>query len=279
MPELPEIETIKRGIAPYLEGKRITQLIIRERRLRWPIPDDLATQVTGHIINTVTRRAKYLLIHLDHGTLILHLGMSGSVRIIPQNTPVTAHEHFDLILATGQCLRLRDPRRFGALLWHVGPIDIHPLLNELGPEPLSDDFTSSYLIKLATNRRVPIKTFIMNSKIIAGVGNIYASEALFMAGLHPLLPCNIIEPKQYTQLVIAIQQVLTQAIAQGGTTLRDYAQADGSLGYFANSLQVYGRNGYPCYQCNTIIETLRINQRASFFCPKCQPTSTQQELL
>lgn len=270
MPELPEVETICRGITPYLQGSRILAVHVRQNHLRWPIPQDLETQIVGAIIRTVRRRAKYLLIALDHGTVILHLGMSGSLRILRPSEPPHKHDHVDLVLEHDQCLRLRDPRRFGALLWHTGAVEEHPLLQNIGPEPLGPDFNGLYLAKTARGRRVPVKNFIMDSKVVAGVGNIYASESLFLAGIHPLQSCQHITTAYYDKLATTIQQVLTQAIEKGGTTLRDFSQADGMPGYFANFLHVYGRQGEPCLRCSTPIESLRIGQRASFFCPTCQ---------
>lgn len=270
MPELPEVETIRRGLVPHLEGKRIVAVTIRERRLRWPVAPDLDMQLVGVKIETVERRAKYLLLRSAPGSIIIHLGMSGSLRILPADEPPQLHDHVDLNLETGQCLRLRDPRRFGSILWHVGPIDTHPLLQNLGPEPLTADFDGIHLAKAAKGRRVAIKLLIMDSHVVAGVGNIYASESLFLAGIHPQLSCKDVTITRYHQLAKAIQQVLTQAITQGGTTLRDFIQADGQPGYFANSLQVYGRANMPCFHCGAITQELRIGQRMSFFCPGCQ---------
>lgn len=270
MPELPEVETIRRGLVPHLQGRRIVAVIIREHRLRWPIAPDFETQVVGATIETIERRAKYLLLHLTHGTVIIHLGMSGSIRVLMAATPPQLHDHIDLILETNQCLRLRDPRRFGAMLWHTGLIDDHSLLHNLGPEPLTANFNGNHLAVAAKNRRVAIKLLIMDSHVVAGVGNIYASESLFVAGIHPQLSCRDVTIVRYNQLALAIQQVLTQAIAQGGTTLRDFMQTDGQPGYFANSLQVYGRANMPCLSCGNMIQELRIGQRMSFFCPGCQ---------
>lgn len=270
MPELPEVETICRGIAPHLQGVRILALNVRQPRLRWPITEELVTQVIGAKIRIVKRRAKYLLLELDHGTIILHLGMSGSLRILSIHEPPQKHDHFDLVLEREQCLRMRDPRRFGALLWHDESAETHTLLQNIGPEPLESNFDGAYLVKAAIGRRMAIKSFIMDSKIVAGVGNIYASEALFLAGIHPLQPCQSITIVDYDKLVSTIKQVLTQAIEQGGTTLRDFSHADGTPGYFANFLHVYGRAGEPCLRCSTPIQSLRIGQRASFFCPSCQ---------
>ncbi|KOR32612.1 hypothetical protein TI05_06225 [Achromatium sp. WMS3] len=270
MPELPEVETIRRGIAPYLEGDCIVNIITRIDKLRWPIPTNLKTQVINSQIDSITRRAKYLLINLPHGSVIIHLGMSGSLRILPSSTPPQPHDHFDLVLSTKQCLRLRDPRRFGAVLWQLKPVMSHPLLQNLGPEPLESNFTGSYLMQMATKRRLAIKNFIMDSKVVSGVGNIYANESLFQIGVHPQRSCQDLTMIQYNKLVSAIKQILSQAITQGGTTLRDFSDVDGKPGYFAQSLQVYGRDGLPCIRCNTLIRKQRFGQRSSFFCPQCQ---------
>jgi formamidopyrimidine-DNA glycosylase len=270
MPELPEVETIRRGIAPLLEGRRLETLWIRERRLRWLVPDALQGQVAGARVQAVERRAKYLLLCLDRGTLILHLGMSGSLRVLPAATPPQLHDHLDLVLAGGTCLRLRDPRRFGALLWCPGPVEAHPLLRDLGPEPLGGDFHGDYLAQVALGRRLAVKSLIMDSRVVAGVGNIYASESLFVAGIHPQRSCGRISPERYERLAGAIRRVLEEAIAQGGTTLRDFRQTDGRPGYFASSLRVYGRAGEPCPGCGAPIRQRRIGQRSSYYCPCCQ---------
>jgi formamidopyrimidine-DNA glycosylase len=270
MPELPEVETTRRGIAPLLEGRHLEGLRVRERRLRWPVPEGLEEQVAGALVQAVERRAKYLLLRLEAGTLILHLGMSGSLRVLPAATPPQVHDHLDLILAGGVCLRLRDPRRFGSLIWCIGPTEGHPLLRDLGPEPLGSDFHADYLARMAFGRRVPVKSLIMDSRVVAGVGNIYASESLFVAGIHPQRACGRISPDRYGRLAEAIRRVLEEAIAQGGTTLRDFSQADGNPGYFSLSLRVYGRAGEPCPGCGGPIRQRRIAQRSSYFCPRCQ---------
>ena len=270
MPELPEVETTRRGIAPHLERRRISALQVRERRLRWPVPEGLEQSLPGQRILAVERRAKYLLLRLERGTLILHLGMSGSLRVLPSATPAEKHDHLDLLLEDGHCLRLRDPRRFGAVLWCAGEPREHPLLRELGPEPLGPGLTGEHLYRSARGRRVAVKNLIMDSRVVVGVGNIYASEALFQARIHPQRPCNRIALARYQQLAEAIRQILRQAIAQGGTTLRDFSRADGSPGWFALSLKVYGKAGEPCPACAEPIRQRRIGQRSSFFCPRCQ---------
>jgi len=270
MPELPEVETTRRGIAPHLEGRRIEALVVRERRLRWPVPEGLEPLLPGQRIRAVERRAKYLLLRLERGNLILHLGMSGSLRVLPAATPVEKHDHLDLQLEDSRCLRLRDPRRFGALLWTEQDPLTHPLLQKLGPEPLGSRFDGAHLHRSAQGRRVAVKNLIMDSHVVVGVGNIYASEALYQAGIHPRRPCNRISPARYERLAAAIKHILSQAIAQGGTTLRDFSHADGSPGWFALSLNVYGKTGEPCPGCGEPIRQQRIGQRSSFFCPHCQ---------
>jgi len=270
MPELPEVETTRRGIAPLLEGKRIKTAIVRQSKLRWPVPRGLARTLSGRKIESVSRRGKYLLINTGNGHLILHLGMSGSLRVIPADTPASPHDHVDIVLQDGQCLRLRDPRRFGSLHWVPPPVEAHPLLRDLGPEPLSDLFDGGYLRDRALGRRSAVKGFIMDSHIVVGVGNIYASESLFLAGIHPQRAAGRIGAERYQRLADSIRQVLAAAIAEGGTSLRDFVQENGNLGYFAQQLRVYGREGAPCLGCGQPVRQRRIGQRSSFFCPRCQ---------
>jgi formamidopyrimidine-DNA glycosylase len=270
MPELPEVETSLRGIAPHLQGRRILRLVARERRLRWPVPEHLDAAVAGQRVMTLRRRAKYLLLELERGTLILHLGMSGSLRVLPAATPPGPHDHIDLVLDDGRCLRLRDPRRFGSLHWAEPPVEAHPLLAHLGPEPLSPGFDGAHLHRLSRGRRASVKTFVMDSRIVVGVGNIYASEALHRAGIHPHRPAGRIALPRYERLAGAIKSVLTAAIAEGGTSLRDFVQEDGAPGYFARALKVYGRTGLPCPDCGAPVRQLRIGQRSSFYCARCQ---------
>ncbi|MGD0962004.1 MAG: bifunctional DNA-formamidopyrimidine glycosylase/DNA-(apurinic or apyrimidinic site) lyase [Methylomonas sp.] len=271
MPELPEVETCRAGIAPHIEGKILQAVIIRQPILRRPIPPELAVEARGAKLLNVRRRAKYLLLESTAGNLLLHLGMSGSLRITDSGQPPGKHDHIDFIFADGIMLRMQDQRRFGTVLWYKGPIDSHPLLDKLGPEPLSDEFDGEYLLKSAGKRSLPIKSFIMDSHIVAGVGNIYASESLFLAGIHPNRPAGKIEPQSYLTLAAAIKTVLRQAITQGGTTIRDFINPQGKPGYFAQNLNVYGRAGQPCNLCATPIIQLKIGQRSSFFCPVCQP--------
>ena len=270
MPELPEVETTLRGVRPHLEGRRIAGLLVREPRLRYPVPPDLGANLAGQRIDGLRRRGKYLLLDLDGGTLLIHLGMSGSLRVLPQPSPPGPHDHLDLLLADGRCLRLRDPRRFGAFLWLTSPAEAHPLLAHLGPEPLGDGFDGDYLHRASRGRRIAIKAFIMDGGVVVGVGNIYANEALFLAGIHPQRACGRIGLDRFRSLAGHIRAVLAAAIAQGGTSLRDFVQEDGSPGYFAQSLKVYGRTGEPCPTCASPIRQRRIGQRSSFYCPRCQ---------
>jgi formamidopyrimidine-DNA glycosylase len=274
MPELPEVETTLRGIRPHLEGRRIERLVVREPRLRQTIPPDLPPRLVGLPIEGLMRRAKYLLIQVGGGSLILHLGMSGSLRVVPLNTPPRRHDHVDLVLSDGRALRYHDPRRFGLLVWTPDPpalaATIHPLLRDLGPEPLGDGFDGAHLHRLSRGRRVAVKSFIMDGGVVVGVGNIYASESLFLAGIHPARPCNRIALSRYQRLAGTIRTVLDASIVQGGTTLRDYVKEDGNPGYFARSLRVYGRTGEPCPACGTALREQRIGQRSSFYCPRCQ---------
>ncbi len=270
MPELPEVETTRRGIAPHLQDRRISRVIVRQPRLRWPIPAQLPTLLKGRKVLEVERRGKYLLIRFHHGHLLMHLGMSGSLRVLDAATPPHKHDHFDLCLSGGQALRLRDPRRFGAVLWTTDPPNEHPLLAALGPEPMDETFDGIYLHRLGMTRRSAVKNLIMDSHVVVGVGNIYASESLFRAGIHPARAGNRISAERYHRLVEAIRSVLTEAIAQGGTTLRDFQQEDGRPGYFAQQLQVYGRTGEPCPQCGKPVCSRVIGQRSSFFCRHCQ---------
>ena len=269
MPELPEVETSRRGIEPHLVGERIDRLIIRERRLRWPVSTDVDRHLAGQTVISVGRRAKYLLINTTNGTAIIHLGMSGSVTIVNRDTPAGVHDHFDIDLASGKSLRYRDPRRFGSLHWTDNP-EQHKLLRSLGPEPLDDAFSGEYLWKKSRGRRVNIKQFIMNANIVVGVGNIYASEALFQAAINPKRAAGRIALQRYDVLVTAIQDVLHAAIKAGGTTLRDFYGGDGEAGYFQQDLAVYGRDNEPCRKCKRPISIVVLGQRSTFYCKNCQ---------
>ncbi len=273
MPELPEIETIRRGIAPYLQELSFKTVLVRETRLRWPVPTELGTHLTGQTIKNIQRRGKYLLFECSQGYLLIHLGMSGSLRLLSPNEPLKKHDHVDFIFTDSLCLRYHDPRRFGCILWTTEPIAAHPLLAKLGIEPLSDHFNGHYLYQIAQQRQCKIKPFIMNHLIVVGVGNIYANEALFSAKIHPSRSVATINIQEYQNLAISIQKILTMAIAQGGTTLRDFADSKGRPGYFSQLLQVYGRAGQPCYQCGTPIKQYRLGQRTSYYCPICQNDS------
>ncbi len=289
MPELPEVETTLRGLAPHLTGQRIADVVIRHPQLRWPIPKNLPKLLRGQTILSLERRAKYLLIECGNGTLILHLGMSGSLRILPvgsalapaRGTPVGTpllcsdppagkHDHFDLLLANGLLMRLRDPRRFGAVLWHEGDPAQHPLLAHLGVEPLEKEFDAAYLHRATRKRSTAIKLVIMDSHVVVGVGNIYANEALFRAGIRPQLAANKLSLARCARLVQTIRETLTEAIALGGSSLRDYVGSNGNPGYFQQHYWVYGRTGEPCRACGTPIKQIRQGQRSSFYCPCCQ---------
>ncbi len=270
MPELPEVETTRRGIAPHVCGRRIDGLIVRQRRLRWPVPADLGQHLEGRRIDAVGRRGKYLLLSLGTGTLIIHLGMSGSLRILRRPDPPGPHDHIDLLLEDETRLRFTDPRRFGAWLWSAGTAAQHPLLATLGPEPLETGFNAGHLHALARRRRSAVKSFIMNSRVVVGVGNIYANEALFRAGIHPARAAGRISLARYERLVEAIKTVLREAIDQGGTTLRDFVDGEGRPGYFRHNLQVYQRGAQDCPRCGAVIRESRIGQRSSYFCARCQ---------
>ncbi len=270
MPELPEVETTLRGLAPHLVGQCVSDVVIRHPQLRWPIPMNLPKLLRGQTIHSISRRAKYLLIVCDSGTLILHLGMSGSLRILPAKTAPGKHDHFDLLLASGHLMRLRDPRRFGAVLWHEGDPAQHPLLAHLGVEPLEKEFDAAYLHCATRKRRAAIKLVIMDSHVVVGVGNIYANEALFRADIRPQLAANRLSLARCVRLAQAICEILGEAIRLGGSSLRDYVGSNGSPGYFQQHYWVYGRAGEPCRACGTPIKQIRQGQRSSFYCPYCQ---------
>lgn len=269
MPELPEVETSRRGIEPHIVDTRVTRIIIRNRRLRWPVSKTLDRDLPRNTITSVTRRAKYLLINTRSGTAILHLGMSGSVFIVDHGTPAGVHDHVDIDFDSGKTLRFRDPRRFGSLHWSTTPLK-HKLLVSLGPEPLEGEFDARYLWQRSRGRRVSIKQFIMNASVVVGVGNIYASEALFMAGIHPRRAAGRVSLPRYELLVAAIKSVLASAIEAGGTTLRDFYGGDGEAGYFQQQLEAYGREGEACRRCNSPITAIVQGQRSTFYCKTCQ---------
>ncbi|OBT15761.1 DNA-formamidopyrimidine glycosylase [Vibrio tasmaniensis] len=268
MPELPEVEVSRMGISPHLVGEKIKTLTFRTTKLRWDIPQELK-RLEGQVIRSISRRAKYLLIETDTGTAIVHLGMSGSLRVLDADFPPAKHDHVDLKLTNGKILRYNDPRRFGAWLWSA-PDEIHTVLLGSGPEPLTDDFNVDYIAEKAEKRKVAVKQFIMDNKVVVGVGNIYANEALFSSRIHPLRPASKVTKEEWVLLTQEIKQVLTTAIKQGGTTLKDFAQADGKPGYFAQELQVYGKAGEECPNCGEKLEEQKIGQRNTFFCEECQ---------
>jgi formamidopyrimidine-DNA glycosylase len=270
MPELPEVETTRRGLAPHVEGRRITGVVLRRPDLRWPIPDEIRERLPGRRIEAVRRRAKYLLMDTDAGdSALLHLGMSGMLRVLPADTPVGTHDHVDLALDSGRVLRFTDPRRFGSLLWQPAGTE-HELLRGLGPEPLSDAFDGDWLFARSRGRSAPVKTFLMDQRIVVGVGNIYAAESLFRAGISPLRAAGKVSRERYAALAGAVRGILAYAITRGGTTLRDFLSPDGAPGYFEQELAVYGRGGEACPGCGGPLREASIGQRASVWCPRCQ---------
>ena len=269
MPELPEVETTCRGIEPHIDKHRVTAVRVRQPKLRWQVPADLAELIVGREVCQVGRRGKYILIGFDNGELLIHLGMSGSLRVLPQETPPGKHDHVELIFDSGMMVRLTDPRRFGAVLWQPQG-EVHTLLASLGPEPLTDAFNTDHLAKACKGRSQAIKLLIMNSHVVVGVGNIYANEALFRAGIDPRRAAGKISKARLERLVEEIKAVLDYAITRGGTTLRDFLASDGKPGYFAQELSVYGRGGEPCKQCTKPLKEVRLGQRSTVFCTQCQ---------
>ncbi|KDN11821.1 DNA-formamidopyrimidine glycosylase [Snodgrassella communis] len=272
MPELPEVETTRRGIAPFIMNQTISQVEVRQPRLRWPVMSNLGSQLEGEKVLSVKRRAKYLLIELASGTLIIHLGMSGNLRVFTNLSapPIQKHDHLDIVFTNGTLLRFHDPRRFGAVLWFSGAIEHHPLLVNLGPEPLSADFNADYLGRKLAKQKRAIKLAIMDNKTVVGVGNIYANEALFRTGIHPATTSMQLDKRQIIALTDAIKQILQEAITAGGSTLRDFVNSAGKSGYFQLQHVVYGRAGELCPQCGHPIEKMVLGQRSSFYCPQCQ---------
>lgn len=272
MPELPEVETTRRGIEPFLVGRRIERVVVRDGRLRWPVPPEIG-RAWGRRVRACRRRAKYLLIELDGlppGGLLIHLGMSGSLRVCETGDAPLKHDHLDIVMGSGECIRFNDPRRFGVFDWWDEPALGHRLLRDLGPEPLSPEFSGRTLWEKSRGRRGAVKNFIMDGKVVVGVGNIYASEALFMAGIHPVRAAGRISLTRYEALAAAIRDVLERAIRHGGTTLRDFVNSEGNPGYFAQELLVYERGGLPCFQCGAPVRRKVIGQRSSYYCPRCQ---------
>lgn len=270
LPELPEVETTRRGIEPHIEKREVKEVILRRNTLRWPITPALSEELPSQTISAVSRRGKYLMLETDRGTVLIHLGMSGSLRIVDKTRSVATHDHVDFVFTGGKILRYTDPRRFGCILWSTDPIETHPLLASLGPEPLSDEFDTDYLFGKSRARSAPIKNFIMDSRIVVGVGNIYANESLFLAGINPKRAAGKVSKPRYEKLVRCIRAVLQKAIDVGGTTLRDFTNSEGEPGYFAQSLQVYGRKGEPCHVCLSTLKEVRQGQRSTVYCPKCQ---------
>jgi len=270
MPELPEVETTRIGIAPHVLGETVKDVIIRDGRLRWPVPKQIRKKLAGAAICKLSRRGKYLLFHTESGCMILHLGMSGSLRILTSDVSPEKHDHVDIIFDSGSRLRFRDPRRFGCILWTEDDPLQHDLLSHLGPEPLSEDLDGDYLFQKSRKRTQSIKTFIMDSRTVVGVGNIYANETLFAAGIHPKRQAGRITKARYGKLAVCIKDVLKKALAKGGTTLRDFVNGEGEPGYFRMDLQVYGRAGGPCFMCKSPIKVQRLGQRSTFYCPVCQ---------
>lgn len=269
MPELPEVEITRRGLEPYVVGKAVAAVEVREPRLRWRVDANLPELLRGQTIEQLSRRGKYLLFGTGAGTLLVHLGMSGTLRFLDRTLAHGTHDHVDLRFDTGECLRFNDPRRFGSLLFTATPM-AHPLIAELGPEPLGSEFTPEYLYRSTRGRAVAIKQHLMNGRVVVGVGNIYANEALYRAGIHPARAAGRIARGRFDGLVHGIRDVLTEAVAEGGTTLRDFVGSDGKPGYFARALKVYGRDGEPCEHCGTPIRRRVLGQRATYHCPACQ---------
>ena len=269
MPELPEVETTRRGLAPHLEGRRIAGVVLRRPDLRWPIPPEIVSALPEQRIQAVRRRAKYLLIDTEPGSALLHLGMSGVLRVLPEATPVAAHDHVDIALDSGRVLRFTDPRRFGCLLWQPAGTT-HELLQDLGPEPLSEAFDGDTLFALSRGRRAPVKSFLMDQSVVVGVGNIYVAEALFRAGIAPEREAGQISRSRYARLADAVKDILGAAIDRGGTTLRDFLAPDGAPGYFEQELLVYGREGEACKVCGRRLRGTRLGNRATAWCGHCQ---------
>ncbi|WP_028109349.1 bifunctional DNA-formamidopyrimidine glycosylase/DNA-(apurinic or apyrimidinic site) lyase [Ferrimonas futtsuensis] len=269
MPELPEVEVTRQGVTPHLMGRTVAKVVVRQPKLRWPVPPEIL-QLEGQVITAVSRRAKYLLVESAAGVLILHLGMSGSLRVLLPAPPPQKHDHLDIELDSGAVLRLNDPRRFGAALWWTLPLEAHPLMAKLGPEPLSAAFNAQHLANCLKGRTKAVKLALMDNHVVVGVGNIYANEALFSAGIDPRKPGGELKPAAIERLVAEVKGVLQRAITQGGTTLKDFTQADGKPGYFAQELLVYGKGGQPCPVCADELKTVKLGQRTTTYCPSCQ---------
>jgi len=271
VPELPEVETSRKGIEPYIKQQPIETVIVRQSKLRYPIPPEISTLLPGLIIESVKRRGKYLLLSTELGTVIIHLGMSGHLRIVDKETPAEKHAHVDFVFSNNKALRFVDPRRFGLIDWTDRPVEQHRLISRLGVEPLSDHFTGQYLYDVWQRKFQAIKPALMDSHTVVGLGNIYATETLYLAKIHPQKPASTLSLKQCDLIAQFGKEVLTKAIESGGTTLNDFYSSTGKPGYFSQQLQVYGRDGEFCYACGSTIEKIRQLQRSSYFCPECQP--------
>jgi len=269
LPELPEVETSGRGITPYCTNQQITRLVVRQKKLRWPVETGLSRKVNGQTIHRVSRRGKYLLLEIDNGELMIHLGMSGSLRVVEESRPIEKHDHIDICLANQKIIRFNDPRRFGSFILNRQGL-AHPLLEKLGVEPLEDELNPDYLYDICKNRKVAIKPLIMNSHVVVGVGNIYAQESLFRSGIHPTRPANKISRQRISRLVDEIKRVLQEAIEAGGSSLKDFTSADGKPGYFQHNFLVYGRQGEPCPYCQSQLKQKQIGQRTTVYCGSCQ---------
>ena len=272
MPELPEVEVTRLGVSPHLVEQRVTGLVLRRSGLRWPFPENLNLKLVGQTVQSTGRRGKYLLVNFDHGTLIIHLGMSGHIRVLPKNTPPQLHDHVDIVLGK-QVLRLTDPRRFGAVLWHDlqdGAIEQHPLLQKLGMEPLTEQFDGLMLYKQTRHRKITVKQMLLAGNVVVGVGNIYASESLYASGISPLTAAQDISLARYRKLASAIKKILAEAIIKGGSSLKDFINVNGESGYFQQNYYVYDRAGLPCKKCKTLIQLVKQGQRSTFYCVKCQ---------
>ncbi|KZY29108.1 MULTISPECIES: bifunctional DNA-formamidopyrimidine glycosylase/DNA-(apurinic or apyrimidinic site) lyase [unclassified Oleiphilus] len=268
MPELPEVETSRRGIEPYIKGHKILSIKIYQQALRWPVSNELY-EMTNQPVSDVLRRGKYIIICVPDGSILLHLGMSGSLRIVDERTPRIKHDHVEFHLSCGKILRFNDPRRFGSILWSSN-WQAHPLIASLGLEPLNEEFDGAYLHQAAKKRKQAVKQFLMNSKLVVGVGNIYANEALFKAGISPIRSASQISLKRYNLLADTIKEVLRKSIKQGGTTLKDFVGSDGKPGYFKQELNVYGRGGEACVECGQALKEIRQGNRATVYCSQCQ---------
>ncbi len=272
MPELPEVEVTKQSLEQHLQGQYIKSINIREKRLRWDLDQTTLNSLLGQKIHSLSRRGKYILINTEPGSALLHLGMSGSIGILENDQPLKKHDHFDLIMSSNQIIRFNDPRRFGSFIWAGKNPEAHKLLNKLGPEPLENNDLGTHLYRLSKGRKTSVKAFIMNAQIVVGVGNIYASEALFISGIHPKRKANRISKKRYERLATAIQETLTKSIEMGGTTLRDfsYSQGEEKIGYFKQELFTYGRTGAECKCCRSLVRQMVLSGRSSFYCANCQ---------